>query len=559
MSLVTQENISLCFPKVDARSIGQLCQQSLEETGKTALETAIAWNRPADQCLAMITRPQNEEDIRALTKGQHGVIFVIPHLGNWEMLNHYLGSEFGLTHMYQKNRHAALEKFIQSGRNQTGTKFVTTDPGGVRKQLATLRAGGCIGTMPDQEPQIHTGQFTPFFNCEALTSTLIPRMWLRSGASVVIASCLRSEKTQPKPFEIKLIPVGCPDDPVPRDTKTATSDINDAMEKLILTRPDQYLWSYKRFRTRPLGDPDRYQAAFSPVIHGFQKLALQAGLAISSKLDHKLRTKLADTCLNFAAGPATKLYIQAEKNLTLCQPDLDQHYRQDLIRRSLLGHFYRTLETGHIWRSSQQDLTENLLSVEGLENLPIENGRLNRGLILLTPPLGMREILYRYFANRFSLTEYYHPNSDPAVDNIIRLQRHADGIRLADHSRQGTDYCIRQLLNDQMVTICPDQQPRLRGGLFVPFFHQPALTATALSRMILESQAVVVFGVVLEESSGYRMHLLPCSIPSHLSSDFSILKEINQQLELIIRQHPDQYRWHDKRFNIRPAGHTKIY
>ena len=42
------------------------------------------------------------------------------------------------------------------------------------------------------------------------------------------------------------------------DTEADTRHITAELEKWILRLPDQYLWSHRRFKTRPEGEPSVY-------------------------------------------------------------------------------------------------------------------------------------------------------------------------------------------------------------------------------------------------------------------------------------------------------------
>ena len=39
-----------------------------------------------------------------------------------------------------------------------------------------------------------------------------------------------------------------------------TVRVNQILEQMIMTRPDQYLWLHRRFKTRPEGESERYPA-----------------------------------------------------------------------------------------------------------------------------------------------------------------------------------------------------------------------------------------------------------------------------------------------------------
>ena len=254
MWLVTKQNIELCYPHLDQHRTKVLSKQSLQETGKTILETCFAWSRSTETVLARITEVLGQDPVDQAIKDGLGIVFVIPHQGNWEVINHYLGKHYGLTHMFQPNRSKALDKFVQERRGKTGTQFVPADRSGIRSQLSIISKGGCIGTMPDQEPTVHTGQFTPFFDIPALTNELI-KGYARRPCKLFVAVCERHQKG----FQIQF-------DELPEsDDQNILNTMNLAIEQAIRRKPAQYLWSYKRFRTRPDGELDYYKEDQHPI------------------------------------------------------------------------------------------------------------------------------------------------------------------------------------------------------------------------------------------------------------------------------------------------------
>jgi KDO2-lipid IV(A) lauroyltransferase len=48
------------------------------------------------------------------------------------------------------------------------------------------------------------------------------------------------------------------DDPAGPDVASATARMNDFIEARVREMPAQYLWSHKRFKTRPPGEPSPY-------------------------------------------------------------------------------------------------------------------------------------------------------------------------------------------------------------------------------------------------------------------------------------------------------------
>lgn len=528
MSLVTRQNIQLCYPNLDPHRQNVLSRESLQETSKTMAETCFAWVRSPEKVLGLIHEVQGKDLVDQYRAKGFAVVFVIPHQGNWEVINHYLGKHYGLTHMFQPNRNRHLSQYIQSKRAITGTRFVPTDRSGIKSQLKILRSGGCIGVMPDQEPLVHTGDFAPFFGIPALTNELI-KGYARTNSKMFTAVCERSNGG----FNVKLVEI-------PEVSEaTALARVNQGIEDAIRLQPAQYLWSYKRFRTRPDGNLDYYHIDQHPIRTWLESISLSLYEYLLAHLAPKSHRALAS--LTPLLGKRSKI---SKINLKLTNLDAS------LAKPSMQQTKQAAIEAPWIWHANQDQFNQRL-SV-------LDKPDLDQGGMVLTPPLGSREALFRYLSNVQKVTEYYHSNSIESLDRLIRTRRTAFGIGLVGHDEAGRQQ-LKQVVNkQQVITLCPDQQPRLRGGLFVDFFDHPALTAIAIAEILKETACPLFLGYAPRTQSGFEPRLEPISFdPSW--SDEQILKTINSALESAIRRYPEQYRWSDKRFNIQPLGMKKVY
>ncbi|RTK96903.1 MAG: hypothetical protein EKK59_10040, partial [Neisseriaceae bacterium] len=106
----------------------------------------------------------------------------------------------------------------------------------------------------------------------------------------------------------------------------------------------------------------------------------------------------------------------------------------------------------------------------------------------------------------------------------------------------------------EAVIILPDQVPGEGGGVWVPFFGQPAYTMTLLSRMAESTHAAVLlfYGERLSWGRGYRVHIKPLqgAFAGDLSEDAALL---NRNIEALIAEAPAQYLWSYNRYKV-PAG-----
>lgn len=99
----------------------------------------------------------------------------------------------------------------------------------------------------------------------------------------------------------------------------------------------------------------------------------------------------------------------------------------------------------------------------------------------------------------------------------------------------------------------PDQVPGSGEGLWVPFFGRPAYTMTLAARLADTGATVLLaYAERLPGARGYHLKLFP--LPAPLDGDLSQKTALlNQALEALIRQCPEQYLWGYNRYK-RPRG-----
>jgi KDO2-lipid IV(A) lauroyltransferase len=138
-------------------------------------------------------------------------------------------------------------------RRRGGAHLIPATPTGLRQLYAHIRGGGGAGVLPDQQPSTGQGRFAPFYGNPALTAVLVPRLVQRTGCAVLASVC---ERLPGGRYRVHVLPVG--DDIHSEDMQTSLAAMNRAIEDCIAIDPAQYLWSYRRFKTQPEGQPDFY-------------------------------------------------------------------------------------------------------------------------------------------------------------------------------------------------------------------------------------------------------------------------------------------------------------
>ena len=248
---VTAANIRQAFPTLSDEEHRRLVRASIQHTATFALEAGLLWHWPLDRCERSFVRIVGSELLEAQRPQNTGVIVLVPHFGNWEVLALYLG-RFGYTCLYDPPRLTGLEKPMRRARSRTGGQLVPIGNRGIKAMLKALRAGNVTALLPDQVPDVSSGVYADFFGRPTLTMTLAQRLLLQTEAQAVIGSAMRTEGG----FEIRFErPRGSLADP---DATRAAQALNEETMRVILRDPAQYQWEYRRFKRPPPGLPRLY-------------------------------------------------------------------------------------------------------------------------------------------------------------------------------------------------------------------------------------------------------------------------------------------------------------
>ncbi|MBM3367493.1 MAG: lipid A biosynthesis acyltransferase, partial [Betaproteobacteria bacterium] len=106
----------------------------------------------------------------------------------------------------------------------------------------------------------------------------------------------------------------------------------------------------------------------------------------------------------------------------------------------------------------------------------------------------------------------------------------------------------------------PDQDYGPKDALFVPFFGVPAATVQGLSRLARVSGAAVLTAATkLLPGGGCVLHI-GAPWDNFPTDDVAAdTRRMNETIERLVLEHPEQYNWMHKRFKTRPAGEARLY
>lgn len=222
--------------------------QAATGIGQMATETAGLWRTPDDVLLARVKIVAGWDAVLAARDAGRGVIFLTPHLGTFEIVSLFLGSQMPITVMFRPPRVAWAEPMMRAGRDRMQIRSEPAEMSGIRAMLKALRRGEAVGLLPDQVPDAGKGgdgAWADFFGRPAYTMTLAQKFAKATGALVVMVACVRL------PAGVGYRLVFTPLRTFSDDAEMSARQLNAAVEAAIALAADQYLWSYNRYKVPP--------------------------------------------------------------------------------------------------------------------------------------------------------------------------------------------------------------------------------------------------------------------------------------------------------------------
>lgn len=243
MKRITRINLQLAYPNLSTQQQEIFIKNSLQSQCMTYVESIKCWGMPPEYNLALLKNIYDEQYFTEALANKKGVIVVIAHFGCWELLNAWLNLYSAPMIMYKPNKNKGIDRFMLEARQRLNATLVPTDENGVRSIFKHLKQGGLTVILPDHLPKESGGIYSPFFGQKTLSTTLVSKLASKTQCNVIGLSCIRDEVSG---FNVHCSRLS--DDILSKDLQTSVDSLNQNLEAMINIAPEQYLWSYKRFR-----------------------------------------------------------------------------------------------------------------------------------------------------------------------------------------------------------------------------------------------------------------------------------------------------------------------
>ncbi len=262
-------NLSVAFPDWDQDRVRAYALRSYEHLFELGVELIQApgllnddgWNRHVE--LVNIAPA-----LRTLLEGGP-CLLLTGHCGNWEILGFTIAlMGFPMHALYRPLDLKPLDRWVRSARERHGLRLVDKF-GALRRLPALASAGVPIGFVGDQNGG-DRGVFVPFFNRLASTYKSIGLLAMQFNTPILCGLARRAPQAERRRgcmgYRFEFIDGFGPADwnAQPDPLFYLTARYRRAIETMVRSAPDQYLWMHRIWRSRPRHE--RSQRPFPPAL-----------------------------------------------------------------------------------------------------------------------------------------------------------------------------------------------------------------------------------------------------------------------------------------------------
>jgi len=184
-----------------------------------------------------------------LLKKKRGVLILISHFGNWELMglmSKVIGNPIMVIAKPLKNRY--VDQFITEIREEAGLEVIPPERAS-RKVIHALSQNRVVGILIDQRAKRSEGVWVDFFGRKAPTTPGLAVLALKTGAPVLPVFMIRNGSNKHRLLikePLELIHTG----DVKKDVEANTQLINHTLESMIRQYPDQWFWVHRRWERK---------------------------------------------------------------------------------------------------------------------------------------------------------------------------------------------------------------------------------------------------------------------------------------------------------------------
>lgn len=249
---IARRNLELCFPEKNPAEIQTLLKKNLQASTRAALEHGLlVWAGEAR--IKKLVRFEDEVHLDA-HQGKP-LILMAPHFVGLDMGGVRMTAHTRIASIFSLARSNIVNRHLLHARSRFNQTLLVSKHEGVRPVIGVIRSGLPFYYLPDQDTGRGDSIFVPFFGIQTATLPALSRLAKVTGARVV--PTVTRQLPGGQGYVMKFYPAW--EDFPSGDLEADTKRMNAFIEDRIREMPEQYLWTHRRFKTRPEGEPSLYE------------------------------------------------------------------------------------------------------------------------------------------------------------------------------------------------------------------------------------------------------------------------------------------------------------
>ena len=239
---IIHSNIKRGIPNISSESLDKIANQMWSNYGNVFAEFMFLKNFRYGNLSSKI-QVDGQDILDEIKKSNKQVIFISGHFCNFELMAMYLEKTgINLATIYRPLNNFFLNGFMERIRTKYICKYqIKKGIGGLKKLINLKKKNFSTALMIDQ--RVSEGILSNFFNQEALTTTIPAQLVKKFNIPIVPVYIERIGSLN---FKITVNkPINFQND---CSIKNITDDLNKILERMILNKPEQWIWSHNRWK-----------------------------------------------------------------------------------------------------------------------------------------------------------------------------------------------------------------------------------------------------------------------------------------------------------------------
>ncbi|MCG6870899.1 MAG: lysophospholipid acyltransferase family protein [Gammaproteobacteria bacterium] len=250
---IVRTNLRLCFPDSPPEERNSLLKDHFRHYGRLMLGLGVAW-WASEARLDKIVHIVGREHLDEAKKSGKSVIVLTGHLLGADLGGIVLSRFYPGVVMMKRIRNPVTNYYVWRGRTRFGGVAILREQG-LRPMVRAMRGGLWCYYVPDEDLGPERSVFAPFLGVPRATVPVLGRLARLTGSLVVPAFA----RLRPGGggYDVVIRPP-LEDFPTGSDEADARA-MNQALEWAVRWAPEQYMWTFRWFRSRPSGEPSAYE------------------------------------------------------------------------------------------------------------------------------------------------------------------------------------------------------------------------------------------------------------------------------------------------------------